>query len=193
MFVFASFCTYSIKSSWNPLSFLGYAFSCNYYFGQWFCYFIFVQLRNFLPFSWVIPCTGIQLEDWGQLICWWQWCVLLFSSLPLFQLIYFVKCRQTPLQLNSLEPCSSSKGKRKFCHGLLTSSMKCEMWHFQVIVMQWQQRNVQKACCMCKVHMLSCLLDPILFFWWTFLLPSSLILFPLFSINMGRCLYEHQY
>ena len=99
----------------------------------------------------------------------------------------------SPAVINSLEPCSSSKGKRKFCHGFLTSSMKCEMWHFQVIVMQLQQRNVQKVCCMCKVHVLSCLLDPILFFWWTFLLPSSLILFPLFSINMGRCLYEHQY
>ena len=94
-----------------------------------------------------------------------------------------------PAVINSLELCSSSKGKRKFCHGFLTSSMKCEMWHFQVIVMQWQQRNVQKACCMCKVHMLSSLLDPILFFWWTFLLPSSLILFALFSINVGRCLY----
>ena len=94
-------------------------------------------------------------------ICWWQWCVLLFSSLPLFQLIYFVNCRQTPLQLNSLEPCSSSKGKRKLCHGLLTFSIKCEMWHFQVIVLQWRQRNVQKVYCMCKVHMSSCLLDPI--------------------------------
>ena len=132
----------------------------------------------------------IQLQDWGQLICWWQWCVLLFSSLPLFQLIYFVKCRQTLLQLNSLEPCSRSKRKRKFCHGLLTSPMKCEIWHFQVIVMKWQQRNVQKVCCMCKVHMLSCLLDPILCFWLTFSLPPSLmILFALFSINVGRCLY----
>ena len=54
----------------------------------------------------------------------------------------------SPAVINSLEPCSSSKGKRKFCHGFLTSSMKCEMWHFQVIVML-DSKEMYKKCAAC--------------------------------------------
>jgi len=37
-------------------------------------------------------------------------------------------------------------------------------WLVDVLYKMWNVQNVQKACCMCKVHMLSWLLDPILFF-----------------------------
>ena len=64
----------------------------------------------------------------------------------------FVKCRRTFLELNSLEPCPSSE--REFCRPLYTSSIKREIRHFHVVVVQWRQRNVQKTLCTCKVVVL---------------------------------------
>ena len=46
----------------------------------------------------------------------------------------FVKCRRTFLELNSLEPCPSSE--REFCRFLYTSSIRLEIRHFHVVVVQ---------------------------------------------------------
>ena len=76
-----------------------------------------------------------------------------FRSLSrLIQLIYFVKCKRTLFEPNSKEPCSSSERERKFSRRLFTSSIKCEIRHFRVVVVQWRQRNVQKS----VMHVQSC-------------------------------------
>lgn len=194
MYVFVSFCTHSIKSSWNPLIFFVMHFLTNILandsaISSSYSYKIFC---HFLESSRAHSAVGLRTA-----ICWWQWCVLLLSSSQLFQLnIYFVKCRQTPLPLNSLEPCSSSKGKRKFCHGLLTSSIKCEMYKKKCTKRNEQKEMNKKKCTKSVLYVQSShfvlLIRPYIVFWWTFSLPSSLILFVLFSINMERCLYEDQ-
>ena len=40
---------------------------------------------------------------------------------------------------------SRFRKRRKFRHGLFTSSLKREVTHFHVVVVQWWQRNVQKS------------------------------------------------
>ena len=40
---------------------------------------------------------------------------------------------------------SKFRKRRKFHHGLFTSSLKREVSHFHVVVVQWCQRNVQKS------------------------------------------------
>ena len=40
--------------------------------------------------------------------------------------------------------------EKKGCCLMFFSSTKLEMRHFHILVVQLQQRNVQKRCCMCK-------------------------------------------
>ena len=81
----------------------------------------------------------------------------------LFQLACFVKCKQTLLELNSWELYPSSEKERKLCRALFKSSIKREITHFHVVVVQWRQRNVQQSvlplqsCCF--AHLTHC------FFW----------------------------
>ena len=49
---------------------------------------------------------------------------------------------------------SSSEWERKFRSSLFTSSMKREIRHFHVVVMQYRQRNVHKSVITCKVVVL---------------------------------------
>ena len=62
----------------------------------------------------------------------------------------------TLFEPNSWEPYSSSEKERKFSRRLFTSSIKSEIRHFPVVVVQWWQRNVQKAWCTCRVVFLPC-------------------------------------
>ena len=88
------------------------------------------------------------------------------SSLRLLQVTYFVKCKRTLLKLSSQEPHPSFERERKFRRRLCTSSVQGEIRHFHVVVVQRQQRNVQKSTC--KIVVL--LIKPIAFV--TFPLPS---------------------
>ena len=74
-----------------------------------------------------------------------------FRNFTVFLHTYFVKCRRTLLNLNSKEPYPSSEREIKFCRCLLTFSIKREIWHFHVVVLQNRQRNVQKS----VLHVLS--------------------------------------
>ena len=67
------------------------------------------------------------------------------SSSRLLQVINFVRCKRTLLKLNSWEPYPSSETERKFCRLLCTSSVKREIRHFHVEVVQRRQRHVQKS------------------------------------------------
>ena len=66
-------------------------------------------------------------------------------SSRLLQVTNFVRCRRTLLKLNSWEPYPSSETERKFCRLLCTSSVKREIRHFHVEVVQRRQRHVQKS------------------------------------------------
>ena len=66
----------------------------------------------------------------------------------------FFKCWLIFLESNSRKLYrSSGKGKEKRCLRY-TSSTKREFRHFHVVVLQWRQRNVQRAWCTCKVAVL---------------------------------------
>ena len=70
----------------------------------------------------------------------------IFQSLQrLFPTTYFVKCRRTLLKLNFKGPYSSSEREIKFHRCLFTSSIKREIRHFHVVVVQKRERNVQKS------------------------------------------------
>ena len=62
----------------------------------------------------------------------------------LFLPTYFVKCKRTLLELNSMGPYPSSGRQIKFRRGLFTFSTQREIRHFHVEVVQKRQRNVQK-------------------------------------------------
>ena len=79
-----------------------------------------------------------------------------FQSLSrLLQLIYFVKCKRTLFEPNSQGPHSSSRR-------LFASSIKREIRHFPVVVVQWRQRNVQKSRA-ARAEVLFCLFNLLLF------------------------------
>ena len=63
----------------------------------------------------------------------------------LFQFAENVKCRQISLDLISWGPHLSLERERKFLRRLFTSSIKREIRHFHVVVMQQRRRNVQKG------------------------------------------------
>ena len=54
-------------------------------------------------------------------------------------------------------PRVSSERERKFRRGLFTSSMKCKIWHFHVVVVQYKKgvAHVQ-CCCFALLFWLSC-------------------------------------
>ena len=74
------------------------------------------------------------------------------SSLRLFLPTYFVKCRRTLLKLNSKGSYTSSEREIKFRRCPFTFSIKHQIKHFHVVVVQKRQRNVQKS----VMHVQSC-------------------------------------
>ena len=58
---------------------------------------------------------------------------------------YYVKCTQTLLNLHSKGPYSSSEREIKFRCCLITFSMKHDISHLLVIVVQKRQNKVQKS------------------------------------------------
>ena len=70
----------------------------------------------------------------------------------LFHLVYFVKCWQMFLELNSKGLYQSSGKEKESCCLLLPSSTKREIRQFHVVVVQRRQRNVQKS----VMHVQSC-------------------------------------
>ena len=61
-----------------------------------------------------------------------------------------VKCRQIFQEFISWGPYSNSEGERKIRRRLFTSPTKRAIRHFHVVVVQWQQRNVQKSSSRCR-------------------------------------------
>ena len=68
-----------------------------------------------------------------------------FQSLSqLFLPTYFVKCRQTLLELNSYAPYPSTVREIKFRRCLFTSSVKREIRHVHVVVVQKRAEKFTK-------------------------------------------------
>ena len=63
----------------------------------------------------------------------------------LFHLVYFVKCWQMFLELNSKGLYQSSGKEKESCCLVFPSSTKREIRHFHVVVVQRRLRNVQKS------------------------------------------------
>ena len=64
----------------------------------------------------------------------------------LFQCAENVKCQRISLKLIPWGPPSSLERERKLCrHSFTASSMKREIRYFHVVVVQRQQRNVEKS------------------------------------------------
>ena len=74
----------------------------------------------------------------------WIW-VLSISIVITPTHLFIVKCEPTLLEPNSYEPYSSSERERKFSVYLFTSSIKREIRHFPIVVMEWRKRNIQKS------------------------------------------------
>ena len=68
----------------------------------------------------------------------------------LFRFAENVKCRQIFQEFISWGPYSNSEGERKIRRRLVTSPTKRAIRHFHVVVVQWQQRNVQKSSSRCR-------------------------------------------
>ena len=64
--------------------------------------------------------------------------------LRLLQFAENVICRWIFQELISWGPHSSLEGQRKIRRRLFASSIKRAVRHFDVVVVQWRQRNVQK-------------------------------------------------
>ena len=77
---------------------------------------------------------------------------LLQTLSRLFHLVYFVKCWQMLLELNSKGLYQSSEKEKESCCLVFPSSTKREIRHFHVVVVQRRQRNVQKS----VMHVQSC-------------------------------------
>ena len=73
-------------------------------------------------------------------------CLRSFSLYSDYSFKNFVKCRRTLLKLNFKGPYPSSEREIKFRRCLFMSSIKHEIRHFHVAVVQKQERNVQKKC-----------------------------------------------
>ena len=76
--------------------------------------------------------------------------------------VYF-KCRLISLKLISWELRSSLERERKIIRRLFTSSIKREIRHFQVLVVQVPQRNVQNLKREARAKLLFCLINLLLF------------------------------
>ena len=77
---------------------------------------------------------------------------LLQTLSRLFHLVYFVKCWQMFLELNSKGLYQSSGKEKESCCLVFPSSTKREIRQFHVVVVQRRQRNVQKS----VMHVQSC-------------------------------------
>ena len=77
---------------------------------------------------------------------------LLQTSSRLFHLVQFVKCWQFFLEMNFKRLYRSSGKEKESCCLVFTFSTKQEIRHFQILVVQWRQRNVQKI----VMHVHSC-------------------------------------
>ena len=75
-----------------------------------------------------------------------------WSLQRLFLPTNFVKYRRTLLKLNFKGQCSSSEREIKFRRCLFTSSINRKIRHFHVVVVQKQERIVQKR----VMHVRSC-------------------------------------
>ena len=134
----------------------------------------------------------LQTREWGKRGCWREEkdrqmdpLPPAFPSFPLPDSKFialtasrsFRQCWQIFLELNSKRLCQSS-GKENDSRGLtLTSSNKSELRHYHVVVVQWQQRNVQKS----VIHGKSCsfaMYKPIAFFPFSLPSPSCLLKLP---------------
>ena len=73
-------------------------------------------------------------------------CLRSFSLYSDYSYKNFVKCRRTLLKLNFKGPYPSSEREIKFRRCLFMSSIKHEIRHFHVVVVQKRERNVQKMC-----------------------------------------------
>ena len=70
------------------------------------------------------------------------------SHIIALHLVQFVKCRQFFLEFNS-KRLYRSWGKEKESHRLvITSSAKCQIRHFHVVVVQWRQ-----SCCFANLNL----------------------------------------
>ena len=69
---------------------------------------------------------------------------LLQSLSCLFHLVYFVKCWQMFLELNSKGLYQSSGKEKESCCLVFPSLTKRTFWHFHVVVVQRRQTNVSK-------------------------------------------------
>ena len=76
--------------------------------------------------------------------------------------VYF-KCRWISLKLISWGPHSSLERERKIRRRLFTSSIKREIGHFQVVVVQVPERNIQKLKREARTKLLFCLINLLLF------------------------------
>ena len=83
----------------------------------------------------------------------------------LFNVVQFVKCWQYFLELSSKRLSCSGKEKESRCLEF-TSSTKCEVRDFHVVVVHWRQRNVQKS----VMHVQGCCFSNLTFF---FFLPLT--------------------
>ena len=86
-----------------------------------------------------------------------------FQSLSkLFLSTYFVKCRRTHLEMNSQRPYPSTAAETKFCRCLFTSSIKREIRHFHVVVVQkrakkcTKERDARAKLLFCLLNLLFC-------------------------------------
>ena len=89
----------------------------------------------------------------------------------LFQLVYFVKCWQIFLELNSKRLYQSSGIEKESCCLEFPSSTRREIRRFHVVVVQRRQKNVQKS----VMHVQSCCFDLLLF---SVLVASPLLKLP---------------
>ena len=87
----------------------------------------------------------------------------------LFHLVYFVKCWQMFLELNSERAVSKFRKRKESCCLVFPSSTKREFRHFHVVVVQRRQRNVQKS----VMHVQSCCFANQTYCFLPFSLPSA--------------------
>ena len=78
----------------------------------------------------------------------------------LFHLVYFVKCWQLFLELNSKGLYQSSGKEKDSCCLVFLSLTKREFGHFHIVVVQQQQINVQKS----VMHVQSCVVNQTYYF-----------------------------
>ena len=89
----------------------------------------------------------------------------------LFLTTYFVKCRRTLLELNSLGPYPSTEREIKFGRCMFTSSLKREAFSRRSCAKTGKEICVQSCCSAYKIYCF--LFVCLLFFFLTFSLPSA--------------------